>query len=127
MGVITRDETKVRHFVWMFIAREPVDILAAIRDKHLSACRSDVAPAMFSENSKLVRVFAEPHQVSVGLCEQALEPRVVRQFFDDEGLAHSGIISGLMNPVKQVRSKLVSIGEVAAVPSQRSSGVYLNR
>jgi len=67
---------------------------------------------MLFENSKLVRVIAEPHQISVGLREQALEPRVVREFFDDERLAHSGVISGLMNPVKQVRSKLIRIGEV---------------
>ena len=76
---------------------------------------------MLFENSKLVRVIAEPHQISVGLREQALEPRVVREFFDDERLAHSGIKRGLMNPVKQVRSRLVSIGEVAAVPSHNQA------
>jgi hypothetical protein len=63
---------------------------------------------MLFEDSKLVRVIAEPHQISVGLWEQALEPRVVREFFDDERLAHSGIISGLMNPVKQFRLDKVS-------------------
>lgn len=87
----------------MLVVGESVDFITAVCDKQFSAGGSHVTAAMLLEHSKLLRMFAEPHQIAVGFREQALELRVVREFFDDNWLAHSRIIIGLMNRVKQFR------------------------
>ena len=87
-SLFTRDVANVRHFVWMLVAGESIDILTAVGNKEFSTRRGDVASAMLCKNSKHLCVFAEPNQIAIGLREQALELRIVRKFFDDDFLAH---------------------------------------
>jgi hypothetical protein len=84
MGFSKRDVTNVWHLIWMLLVSESVVLLAAVRDKQLPAGGSDVTAAMVLEHPKLVHVFAEPHQITVGLREQVLELRIVREFLNDD-------------------------------------------
>lgn len=101
---------------------EAFDFLAAIRDEQFSPCGSDITAAILLEHPELVGVFAEPYEVAITLGEQALKFRVVRKFFNYERPVHSGIIIGVMDPVKQFA------GIKVASPSRsrlRSGGIQM--
>lgn len=95
-ALCTKDVAYVRHFFWMLLAGEALNLLSGICDKQFSARFGDIATAILLEDAKLLDVIAEPHQIAVDLCEQALKLRMVREFFDDDWLAHRLIKIGVM-------------------------------
>ena len=89
----------MRNFVGVLVAHQTVDFFRRVGDKQFAAGGSYVTAAIFLEHLKFIRVLTKPLAVPLGFRERALELRIVREFFDDDWVAHRRIISGLTNPV----------------------------
>jgi hypothetical protein len=86
MGLFTQDVAYARHFLWVLLVGDSLNLLAAVCNKQFTARGSDIATAILLEDAKLLRMIAEPHQIAVGLCERALKLWIVREFFKMTGL-----------------------------------------
>lgn len=74
----------VRNIPWMFLAREPLDLLTAVADEEFALRSSEEATTVALENLQLHRMFAEPKQIASGPLGHASPLSVWWVFLDNE-------------------------------------------